>query len=116
MSKTPSKRKPNATLRWVLMLVGVVVVFGGVFYVKSYFAGKQSTFFDNMPQPAVAVSSYVAKTQRWSDNGVAVGTFVAINGTAVTTEAGVPARPPGLRRHRAGAPELRQRASHAKRA
>ena len=41
-----------------------------------------------MPQPAVAVSSYIAKTQRWTDNGEAVGTFVAINGTDITTEAG----------------------------
>ena len=28
MSKSPTKRKPNATLRWVLMLVGVAVVPG----------------------------------------------------------------------------------------
>jgi len=88
MSKSPSKRKPNATLRWVLMLVGVVVVFGGVFAIKAFFAKQTNAFFDNMPQPAVAVSSYVAKTQRWSNNGESVGTFVAINGTDVTTEAG----------------------------
>ena len=88
MSKSPAKRKPNATLRWVLMLVGVVVVFGGVFAIKAFFAKQTNNFFDNMPQPAVAVSSYVAKTQRWTDNGEAVGTFVAINGTDITTEAG----------------------------
>lgn len=88
MSKSPAKRKPNATLRWVLMLVGVAVVFGGVFAIKAFFAKQTNNFFDNMPQPAVAVSSYVAKTQRWTDNGEAVGTFVAINGTEVTTEAG----------------------------
>ena len=88
MSKSPTKRKPNATLRWVLMLVGVVIVFGGVFAIKAFFAKQTNNFFDNMPQPAVAVSSYVAKTQRWTDNGEAVGTFVAINGTDVTTESG----------------------------
>ena len=88
MSKSPAKRKPNATLRWVLMLVGVAVVFGGVFAIKAFFAKQTNNFFDNMPQPAVAVSSYVAKTQRWTDNGEAVGTFVAINGTDITTEAG----------------------------
>lgn len=88
MSHSPSRRKPNATLRWVLMLVGVGVVFGGVFAIKAFFARQTNNFFDNMPQPAVAVSSHVAKTQRWSDNGEAVGTFVAINGTDVTTEAG----------------------------
>ena len=88
MSKSPAKRKPNATLRWVLMLVGVIAVFGGVFLVKAILAKGTNDFFDNMPQPAVAVSSHVAKTQRWSDNGEAVGTFVAINGTDITTEAG----------------------------
>ena len=74
MSKSPAKRKPNATLRWVLMLAGVIVVFGGVFLIKGILAKGTNDFFDNMPQPAVAVSSHVAKTQRWSDDGEAVGT------------------------------------------
>ena len=87
MSQSPTKRKPNATLRWVLMLAGVILVFGGVFAIKAFFAKQTNTFFDNMPQPAVAVSSHVAKTQRWTEDGEAVGTFVAINGTDSTTEA-----------------------------
>jgi membrane fusion protein, multidrug efflux system len=58
MSKSPTKRKPNATLRWVLMLAGVILVFGGVFAIKAFFAKQTNNFFDNMPQPAVAVSSY----------------------------------------------------------
>lgn len=62
MSHSPAKRKPNATLRWVLMLAGVILVFGGVFAIKAFFAKQTNNFFDNMPQPAVAVSSYVAKT------------------------------------------------------
>ena len=88
MSRTPAKRSPNVPLRWILMLVGVVVVFGGVFFVKAFFAKQTNTFFDNMPQPAVAVSTYDARTERWSSSGEAVGTFVAVNGTDVTTEAG----------------------------
>ena len=88
MSRTPAKRSPNVPLRWILMLVGVVVVFGGVFFVKGFFAKQTNNFFDNMPQPAVAVSTYDAKTERWSSSGEAVGTFVAVNGTDVTTESG----------------------------
>lgn len=88
MSRTPAKRSPNVPLRWILMLVGVAVVFGGVFFVKGFFAKQTNNFFDNMPQPAVAVSTYDAKTERWSSSGEAVGTFVAVNGTEVTTEAG----------------------------
>ncbi len=85
----PSRaRAPRPTLRWILMLVGVAVVFGGVFAIKAFFAKQTNAFFDNMPQPAVAVSSYVARTDRWSEGGEAVGTFVAVNGTDVTTEAG----------------------------
>jgi membrane fusion protein (multidrug efflux system) len=85
----PSRtRTPNPALRWALMLIGVAVVFGGVFAIKAFFAKQTNTFFDNMPQPAVAVSSYVARTDRWSEGGEAVGTFVAVNGTDVTTEAG----------------------------
>ena len=34
------------------------------------------------------MSSAVAKAERWSDDAEAVGTFVAINGTDVTTESG----------------------------
>ena len=83
-----SSRTSNPTLRWVLMLVGVAVVFGGVFGIKAIFAKKTNQFFDNMPQPAVAVSAETAKTQHWSADGEAVGTLVAINGTNVTTEAG----------------------------
>ena len=88
MTSPSSRRKPHVARRWILMLVGVLLVFGGVFAVKAFFAKQTNNFFDNMPQPAAAVSSYTVKTQRWSDSGTAVGTFVAINGTEVTTEAG----------------------------
>lgn len=88
MSPTPSRSKPNAPLRWILMLAGVLVVFGGVFLVKAVFARKTNDFFDHMPQPAVAVSTYTAKTERWNSDNQAVGTLVAVNGTNVTTESG----------------------------
>ncbi|MES2857880.1 MAG: efflux RND transporter periplasmic adaptor subunit [Pseudomonadota bacterium] len=88
MSKSTSKRPPSTRKRMILMLIAVALVFGGVFGIKAFFAKQTNTFFDNMPQPAVAVSSYAAKTQRWTDGGQAVGTFVAVNGTDVTTEAG----------------------------
>jgi membrane fusion protein (multidrug efflux system) len=72
----------------ILMLIGAAVVFGGVFGIKAFFAAQTNKFFDNMPQPAVAVSSAIVKTERWSADDEAVGTFAAINGTEVTTEAG----------------------------
>ncbi|HET7126813.1 MAG TPA: efflux RND transporter periplasmic adaptor subunit [Lysobacter sp.] len=88
MSPAPSKRPPSTRKRMIWMLIGAAAVFGGVFGIKAFFAAQTNKFFDNMPQPAVAVSSAIAKTDRWSDDGESVGTFAAINGTEVTTEAG----------------------------
>ncbi|WP_330948227.1 efflux RND transporter periplasmic adaptor subunit [Thermomonas sp. LB-4] len=88
MTAQSSRRPPRPAFRWALMLVGVAVVFGGVFLLKAYFAKQTNNFFDNMPQPAAAVSSAAAKPVRWSEGGEAVGTLVAVNGTDVTTEAG----------------------------
>ena len=88
MTAQSSLRPPRPALRWALMLVGVAVVFGGVFLLKAFFAKQTNNFFDNMPQPAASVSATTAKPQRWSEGGEAVGTLVAVNGTDVTTEAG----------------------------
>lgn len=88
MSTAPKKRKPRFALRLILMLLGTALVFGGVFAIKAVIGAQTNKFFDNMPQPASAVSAVEARTERWSDDGEAVGTFVAVNGTDVTTEAG----------------------------
>ena len=88
MSTTPSKRKPRFALRMILMLLLTLLVFGGVFAVKAIIGAQTNKFFDNMPQPAAAISSAVAKTERWADDSEAVGTLVAVNGTDVTTESG----------------------------
>ena len=88
MTAQSSRRPPRPALRWILMLVGVAVVFGGVLLLKAFFAKQTNNFFDNMPQPAAAVSATIAKPQRWAEGGEAVGTLVAVNGTDVTTEAG----------------------------
>lgn len=88
MSKPTSQRPPSARKRMILMLIAALVIFGGVFGIKAFFAAQTNKFFDNMPQPAVAVSSAKVQAQRWSDGGDAVGTFSAVNGIDVTTEAG----------------------------
>lgn len=88
MSKPSPKRPPSARKRMILMLVAALVVFGGVFGIKALIGAQTNKFFDNMPQPAVAVSSANARMQAWSDDAEAVGTFVAVNGADVTTESG----------------------------
>ncbi|MDH5833205.1 efflux RND transporter periplasmic adaptor subunit [Luteimonas kalidii] len=88
MSTAPKQRKPRFMLRLILMLVAAVLIFGGVFAVKAIIGAQTNKFFDNMPQPASAVSAAEARAERWSDDAQAVGTLVAVNGTDVTTEAG----------------------------
>lgn len=88
MPKSTSNRSPSVRKRMFWMLLIVLVVFGGVFAVWGGMSYMTNQFFDNMPQPPVAVSTFEAKQERWSDNVTAVGTLVAVNGTDVTTEAG----------------------------
>ena len=72
----------------ILMLIAVVLIFGGVFIAKAIRGGMTNKFFDNMPQPPVEVSTFEARQEQWSGSAEAVGTLVADNGTDVTTEAG----------------------------
>lgn len=81
-------RKPSSKKRMTWMLIGAAVIFGGVFAVKAVMNTGMNEFFDNMPQPPASVSVAVAKAERWRESAEAVGTFVAINGADVTTEAG----------------------------
>lgn len=83
-----AQRKPSSKKRMALMLIGAAVVFGGVFAVKAVISTGTNEFFNKMPQPPASVSVSVAKAERWRDGAEAIGTFVAVNGTDVTTEAG----------------------------
>ena len=74
--------------RMILMLIAVGILFGGVFFVKWYGNKEMNAFFDNMPQPPVAVTAAQARQETWSDTVEAVGTLVAVNGADVTTEIG----------------------------
>ena len=88
VQKEKKQKKPASfTLRLIVMLVLALLVFGGVFLVKGCMAKQTNVFFDSMPQPASAVTDYAAKKEQWADAEESVGTFVAINGTDVTTEA-----------------------------
>lgn len=91
MSRTENQRparKPRPALRMIVMLIVVAVVFGGVFLAKAMMGKGMNDFFDNMPQPPVAITTFDAAQQAWSTPLEAVGTLVAVNGTDVTTEAG----------------------------
>ncbi len=88
MSRPEAKRAPRPRLRLFLMLLITAIVFGGVFAAKAIMGRGMNQFFDNMPQPPVAITTFDAVEQAWSAPLEAVGTLVAVNGTDVTTEAG----------------------------
>lgn len=89
MSRTPPPaRKPRPGLRLLVVLLITGVLFGGVFLAKAVMSRGMNEFFDNMPQPPVAITTFDAEAQAWSTPLDAVGTLVAVNGTDVTTEAG----------------------------
>ena len=88
MAKHDPARKPSTRKRMFWMLLITLVVFGGIFGAKAVMNAGMNQFFDNMPQPPVAVTAFAARQERWSDSGEAVGTFVPVNGTDVTTESG----------------------------
>ncbi|WP_165942124.1 efflux RND transporter periplasmic adaptor subunit [Luteimonas arsenica] len=88
MAKPDPARKPSARKRMFWMLLITVLVFGGVFAVWGAMRVMMNRFFDDMPQPAVAVSTFEARAERWEGSLEAVGTLVAVNGTDVTAEAG----------------------------
>lgn len=81
-------RKASTTKRMILMLIAATLVFGGIFGMKWFGSKQMNAMFDNMAQPPASVSVAVAKAERWRDGAEAVGTFVAVNGADVTTEAG----------------------------
>jgi membrane fusion protein, multidrug efflux system len=83
-----AQRKPSSKKRMTWMLVGAIAIFGGVFAVKAFMNAGMNKFFDSMPQPPASVSIATAKAERWRDGAEAVGTFIAVNGADVTTEAG----------------------------
>ena len=72
--------------RMIVMLVLCLFVFGGVFGIKAVMNKGMNDFFDNMPQPASAVTTSEAVEDSWALSLQAVGTVRAINGVEVTTQ------------------------------
>jgi membrane fusion protein (multidrug efflux system) len=82
------KKRPSVTKRMIVMLILVALVFGGVFGFKWFGSMMMNQYFDNMPQPDIAVTATAAKTDTWPREIRAVGTFKATNGVNLTTELG----------------------------
>lgn len=76
------------TKRMTIMLVLATLVFGGVFGMKYMGNVMMNKFVDAMPIPAVTVTAGEVKKMGWDNRLEGIGSFVPVNGTDVTTEAG----------------------------
>lgn len=74
------------TKRMLIMLLLCGVVFGGVFGMKWFGNSMMNEFIDNMPTPAVSVSSSEVEAQQWASTLSAVGSLVAVRGADLTAE------------------------------
>ncbi|MCH8538872.1 MAG: efflux RND transporter periplasmic adaptor subunit [Alkalimonas sp.] len=72
--------------RMSLMLLAVIIVFGGIFGYKAIGNHFMNEFFDNMPMPVASITAAEAYTDRWEPAIQAVGSFVAVQGTELTAE------------------------------
>lgn len=75
------------TKRMILMLVAVGVLFGGIFGYKAVGNYFMNQFLDNMPVPPATISVAEVTEAEWRPEATAVGTFRAVNGAELTTEA-----------------------------
>jgi membrane fusion protein (multidrug efflux system) len=75
------------TKRMIVMVVALVIVFGGLFGFNLFRTYKIKEFFNNYTPPAVTVSTIVAKEKTWHPMLAGVGSFLAINGVDVNSQA-----------------------------
>lgn len=72
--------------RMIIMLLGVGVLFGGIFGFKAFVGGQVDGFFDNMPEPVATITATEVREDVWVASLEAVGSFSAVQGTTLTTE------------------------------
>ncbi|HEY7884914.1 MAG TPA: efflux RND transporter periplasmic adaptor subunit [Cellvibrionaceae bacterium] len=75
------------TKRMIIMLVAVGIVFGGIFGFKFWLGGFLNNMFDNMPMPVATITATHVTEDNWTPEATAVGSFRAINGAELTTQA-----------------------------
>lgn len=76
------------TKRMIIMLLLVTVVLGGVFGMKWFGNKMMNQYVDAMPLPTVTITAAPVAKMQWDNQLETIGSFVAVNGTDVTTEAG----------------------------
>lgn len=72
--------------RMFFAIVGLAVLFGGIFGYKWFVAYKTQEFFANQQAPAVTVSAAEAATDTWQPSVQAVGSLQAVRGVDIAAE------------------------------
>ena len=80
-------QNPLMKKRMTIMVVALVVVFGGIILFNIIKGVMIKRYLAHMEPAAVTVSSVTAKEQNWEPQIAAVGNFVAINGVDVNAQA-----------------------------
>ena len=78
---------PKMKKRMTIMVIGLLVVFGGIILFNVIKGFMINRFFAHYEAPAVTVSSVTATARNWEPRIAAVGNFVAINGVDVNSQA-----------------------------
>ena len=73
--------------RMVVMLIGVGILFGGIFGYKAFVSAMIDDYFDSMPPPTATITAAEVSRMTWTPGLEAVGSFSAVQGAMLTTEA-----------------------------
>jgi len=72
--------------RMFFTILGLAIVFGGIFGFKAFVAYKTQQYFAHREEPAQTVSATEAKTDTWQPAITAVGSLSAVQGVDITAE------------------------------
>lgn len=70
--------------RMAIMLTASAVIFGGVLAFVQFKQMMIKQYFATLPKPVIAVTTQVAKMEKWQDSISAVGTLAAVNGVDIS--------------------------------
>ncbi|WP_018872032.1 efflux RND transporter periplasmic adaptor subunit [Thioalkalivibrio sp. ALJ16] len=73
--------------RFILMLVAVAVVLGGIFGFKAFVDQQIAEFFDEMPEPVATINAVEVGTDAWTPQLRAIGDLEAVQGATLSFEA-----------------------------
>lgn len=76
------------TKRMLIMLIAAGVVFGGIFGMQAMGKKMMNEYLAKAPIPPATITAATAGFMTWDNYLEAIGSFVPVNGTDVTTESG----------------------------